>query len=107
MKLDHRTADARAARIVNAHHAARAALVELSNSIHDATQVPDQDHAIDVAYVIAYTGPADAEGIPTPLLDNNHGDALLTTAADIRSQINTLDTLALEAPSYAHFGDAA
>jgi hypothetical protein len=86
-------------RIVGAYNAAHSALVELSNTIHDAAQAPEYDEAIAAAYVLAYEGPAGAEGIPTELLGSKHGDRLLLLSADIRQQLEDLHDAAYEVPS--------
>ena len=93
------TALARVARIVAAYTAADAALVELSDAIHDAVRVPEHDDAIAAGYALAYSGSVDDEGIPTGLLVHEHGDRLLLRAADIRQQLVELIETCYEVPS--------
>ena len=93
------TARARVARIVAAYTAAEAALVELSNAIHDAVRVSEHDDAIAAGYALAYEGPVDAEGIPTGQLVHEHGDRLLLRGADIRHQLVELIETCYDVPS--------
>ena len=80
------TALARVARIVAAYTAADAALVELSDAIHDAVRVPEHRRRDRRGLRAGLLGSVDDEGIPTGLLVHEHGDRLLLRAADIRQQ---------------------
>lgn len=103
------TARARVARIVAAYGAAQGALVELSDAIHDAVRVPEHDDAIAAGYVLAYEGPADAEGLPTALLEQKHTDRLILLTATIRAQLDDLIETSHDVPSDLEpiAGDAA
>lgn len=89
----------RADQIHEAALEAREAIVRLSDALFSEV-VGDHDTLIDVAYGIAYRGPAGKDGAPTPLIADDYGDWLLGVAADIRADLKQLTDAAGEVPSW-------